>query len=257
MTSYFQRLSTTRFQPTENVSGAWNTAEQHIAPTIGLLAHLIEQDRDARRGDDLRLARIACEILGVLTLEPMEVAIRVIRPGRTIELVEAELTQSGRTAVMLRAWLLQRVDTAGFAGTAVEPLPAPSEVPPHDFGGRWPGRFVHTVEARRTQLGEGRAQCWLRSNTALVEGEQISPMGRMLGVVDVANGLTPPHPPEQLFFANVDLVASLMRDPVEGWTGLDIRVSLGADGTGITQTFLHDESGPVGTLSQTLTLRPR
>ncbi|WP_411155989.1 acyl-CoA thioesterase domain-containing protein [Microbacterium sp. NIBRBAC000506063] len=137
--SYFHRLSETRFQPTEHVGGAWNPAEQHIAPTIGLLAHLVEADHAQRRDGHLRLARVAYEILGVLTLDPVDVTLRVIRPGRTIELVEAELSQHGRTAVILRAWLLQRIDTAAIAGSAFDPLPTLGEMPADDFDEKWPG----------------------------------------------------------------------------------------------------------------------
>lgn len=49
VTSYFRRLAENRFEPTEHVGGAWNPDEQHIAPMLGLLAHLAEADHDARR----------------------------------------------------------------------------------------------------------------------------------------------------------------------------------------------------------------
>lgn len=255
--SYFRRLSATRFQPTELVIGAWSTTEQHIAPTIGLLTHLIEIDRDGRRDDELRIARLGCEILGVLTLDPVDVTVRAIRPGRTIELVEAELRQNGRVAVTLRSWLLQRTETSAFAGVALDPLPSFEDMPPHDFGGRWPGHFVGTVEARRAWLGAGRAQCWVRPRIPLLEDEPVSATARMMGIVDIANGLTPRAAPEEVFFPNVDLFASLLRDPEPGWVGLDIRASIGPDGGGITESVLHDEQGPMGTITQTLTVRPR
>ncbi len=33
--SYFERLGPTSFRATEHVGGAWNEAEQHIAPALG------------------------------------------------------------------------------------------------------------------------------------------------------------------------------------------------------------------------------
>ncbi|WP_416343971.1 hypothetical protein [Isoptericola peretonis] len=51
--AYFRRTGATTFQPTEHVGGAWKTDEQHVAPTLGLLAHLVETDREARGRDDL------------------------------------------------------------------------------------------------------------------------------------------------------------------------------------------------------------
>jgi hypothetical protein len=253
--SYFRRLSETEFQATEQVVGAWNVSEQHIAPTIGLLTHLIERDHVAR-GGQLRLARVACDILGVLTLDPVEVVVRVIRPGRTIELIEAELSQHGRTAVIARGWMLQRIDTAEITGTAYDPMPAIDSMEPFEFGERWPGNFVKTVEARKQETEPGRAQVWIRPLATLLENEQVSATARMLGVIDVSNGMTPRVDPYQVVFPNLDLAISVMREPNEGWVGLDIRVSFGPDGTGITHTVLHDEAGPVGALMQTLTVRP-
>src|SRR6476661_4562986 len=104
--AYFERESETRFRPTAHVGGAWNVEEQHIAPAIGLLAHTIETDHDRRRRtDQLQLTRLSCDILGVLPIEAFDIDVTVIRPGRTIELVEARLGHAGRTAVIARAWL--------------------------------------------------------------------------------------------------------------------------------------------------------
>lgn len=46
---YFGRLAPSRFHATDHVSGAWNTADQHIAPALGLLVHPVGSDRDVRR----------------------------------------------------------------------------------------------------------------------------------------------------------------------------------------------------------------
>ncbi len=40
---YWERLSETAFRATHLTSGAWNIQEQHIAPAMGLLAHLVER----------------------------------------------------------------------------------------------------------------------------------------------------------------------------------------------------------------------
>ncbi|MGH3582398.1 MAG: hypothetical protein ACRDUB_12495 [Mycobacterium sp.] len=53
---YFHRLDDTMYQATDHTGGAWNISEQHIAPSLGLLAHAVEVDRDARRSDGLRVA---------------------------------------------------------------------------------------------------------------------------------------------------------------------------------------------------------
>lgn len=78
----------------------------------------------------------------------------------------------------------------------------------------------------------------------------------MLGIVDVANGMAVRVAPDQVAFPNLDLTAHLFRAPVAGWVGVDTSVSFGSAGVGLTQSVLHDESGPVGIIAQTLTVRP-
>ena len=76
-------------------------------------------------GDDKQLARISFDILGFLALEECEVQVETIRPGRTIELVEATVTIAGRRAVLARAWYISPTDTARAAGGAPPILAAP------------------------------------------------------------------------------------------------------------------------------------
>lgn len=256
MTAYFERLGPRSFRATGAVQGAWNTTEQHIAPTIGLLAHLVELDRDARRDDALVLGRLSYDILGVLPIDVVEVEMRVLRPGRTIELVEATLSHAGRAAVVLRAWLMQTVDTTAFAGGALPVMPSLDAHAEWDAGTIWPGAFVRSGDFRRLEAEPGRASGWVRPHLPLVAGESVSRTARALGVVDLANGLTPRVPTGIAFFPNVDLTVHLFREPDEGWIGLDTTVTFGAAGIGATHTILNDRSGPFGVSVQSLTVRP-
>ena len=110
--AYFERLGPTRFRATEHTSGAWQVSEQHIAPALGLLAHCIERDRDARRPDGLIVGRLSYDILGTVPVGEVEVATRVLRPGRTIDLVEATMTYADRAIVRARAWLMAKIGRA-------------------------------------------------------------------------------------------------------------------------------------------------
>lgn len=106
---YFERLGDSRFRATPHTQGAWNPTEQHIAPSLGLLAHAVERDRDNRRDDRLPVTRLSYDILGTVPVAEVDVAVRVLRPGRSIELVEATMSH-GRAA-------------AGAAGVADATLP--------------------------------------------------------------------------------------------------------------------------------------
>ncbi|WP_110181210.1 thioesterase family protein [Nocardioides solisilvae] len=254
---YFERLDEGVYRPTEHVSGAWNSREQHIAPAIGLLAHLVERDHLARRdGDPLVLGRLSYDILGTLPLEPCEVELRVLRPGRTIELVEARLSHGGRAGLVLRAWLVAAGETTHLAGTTFPALPAPDALPEWDPSRVWPGGFIAGVRLRREQDEPGRARFWARTDVPLLD-EPVSATATALRLVDIANGMTVREDPRAVHFPNLDLTAHLFRTPEPGgWLGFDTTVSFGPGGLGVTSSRLHDERGPFGTLAQSLTVRP-
>ncbi|QWF17064.1 thioesterase family protein [Lysobacter capsici] len=255
--AYFERVDRNRFRATEQVGGGWNPAEQHIAPAFGLLAHAAEADRDARRDDGLRLARLSYDILGVLPIDVVDIEVAVLRPGRTIELVEARLSHAGRVAVILRAWLMQDYDTAAWAGSTLPRIAPVDTMPAWEPGSLWPGGFVRSVEVRRAQVEPGRAAYWLRTACSLIAGEQVSATARVLGMLDIANGITPRAAAEDVAFPNLDLTAHLFASPRGEWLGLDTCVSFGASGIGLTHSILHDAHGPIGAVSQCLTVRPR
>lgn len=254
--AYFERTGESTFLPTQHVSGAWDTAEQHIAPALGLLAHAVERDRDARRGDGLVIARLSYDILGRVPVEEVEIAVRVARAGRTIELVEATLDHHGRTAVLLRAWLLQRNDTAALEGTSLPGIPPPSALPAWSPTTVWPGGFIASAEVRRAQVEPGRATFWVRTPLPLVKDEQVSRLASTAGLLDIANGMTVRVSPREVAFPNVDLTAHLVVEPRSDWVGFDTSVTFGPAGTGLTSSVLYDVHGPIGTCSQILSIRP-
>ncbi|MGN6781960.1 MAG: thioesterase family protein [Marmoricola sp.] len=253
--SYFERTGPHTFRPTEHVGGAWKADEQHIAPALGVMAHVVETDRDSRRDDAPVLTRLSYDILGVLPMEEVDVRARVLRPGRTIELVEAVLRHAGRPGVVLRAWLQAARDTSGIAGTRLASIPPPDAMAPWDPTTVWKGGFIAAAQLRRDEEAPGRARFWVRTDVPLLD-EPTSRTASVLGLVDIANGMTVREDPASVAFPNLDLTTHLFRQPGEGWLGFDTTVSFGADGYGLTSTVLHDEAGPLGTLAQTLTVRP-
>lgn len=254
--AYFVRTGSTTYRATEHVGGAWNVAEQHIAPALGLLAHLVEVDRERRREDGLVLGRLAYDILGTVPVAECDTLVEVLRPGRTIELVEARLTHAGRDVVLLRAWLMQTRDTAALAGGDLPSIPPPTELEPWDPTTVWPGDFIGSVELRRRQQHPGRAAFWVRSRHDLVADTDVSPTAAAVGLFDIANGMTPRVDPGTVIFPNLDLTAHLFREAVGDWVGFDTSVTFGPAGVGVTSTVLHDTAGPLGTMNQVLTVRP-
>lgn len=250
--AYFLPLGNGRYEATSLTGGAWNVEEQHIAPALGLLVHVLEGRADA---PDLELSRLSIDIYGTIPVAEMETSISILRPGRTIELSEVTLKHDGRTVASLRGWSLATSDTTDLENSLLPELPPlrsmqrwhPTEI--------WPGGFIATIEGHRRNLGQGRAQAWLRTETDLVAGEEASALARYIGLIDVANGTSLGMDPRTVAFPNLDSTVSLFRSPAGQWVGLDVTQSAGPGGIGLTHTILHDEQGPVGALTQTLTLR--
>ncbi|HUH54040.1 MAG TPA: thioesterase family protein [Microbacteriaceae bacterium] len=254
MASYFTRESESSYVPSNHVAGSWNTSEQHIAPPMGLLAHVLEVDH-ASRGGKLQLISINYDILGVLPIEAVEVSTRVLRPGRTIELLEGTLSHNGRPALIARAWFLAEGDTEQFAGSSLTPIPPRSEMQPWAPSQKWPGDFIASIEAFQIEESPGRAQSWARTVYPILDREPTSLTARMLGIVDLANGTTPRVSTNKVIFPNLDLKVNIVRPPVNEWIGFDTAVTFGDNGFGLTQTIIHDDNGPIGSLAQSLTVR--
>ena len=254
--AYFVPLGDGRYDATEHVGGAWFENEQHIAPMLGLLTHLVDVDRNRRRDDELILGRLSFEILGRVRIAEVTTEVRVLRPGRGVELVEAVASQDGRDVVMLRAWLMKPGGTHDIAATPLPRIPGPDDTPDWDPTQEWPGAFIRTVEVRRSRQEPGRGHFWARTSVPLIADTPYSRSAAFVGLLDIANGMMTRAHPKEIFYPNVDLTLHLFAQPQGEWVGLDTSVTFGADGTGVTSSVVHDQNGPVGVMAQMLTVRP-
>lgn len=254
--AFFERIDANTFRATQHVSGAWAVDEQHVAPILGLLAHLVETDRDSRRDDGLVIGRLSYDILGTLPVEEVSTSVEVLRPGRTVELIEARAAHGGRDAVVLRAWLLAQRDTASLQGNSFPAIPGPEEMARIDPAQLWPGGFIASVDVRRSRLEPGRAAFWVRSRQPLLEDEPVGQLAHFTRLLDIANGMAVRADPQRVHFPNLDLTAHFFSQPRGEWVGFDTTVSFGSHGIGLTSSVLHDVTGAIGTLNQILTVRP-
>lgn len=253
--AYFVALGEGRYAPTIHAQGAWREDELHMAPVGGIVAHALESF-EPREG--MQLARATYEILGMIPAQPFEISCRTVRPGRTIELVEATMTCAGRAIVRASAWRLSTQDTAEVQGTHHEVLPDPQSLPPWGGMAKWGGGFIRSLEFRSVDGGEpGRGRAWVHTDLPLVVGEEATATAAFLALVDTANGIATREHPDEWLFPNVDLTIHLYRRPRGSWTGFDTDVAFGPTGVGLTSSTLHDVEGPVGRAEQILTVRPR
>ncbi len=245
------------FVSTEATRGPWDDAHQHAGPPSGLLGRALERFQPR---DDARIVRVTIDILRPVPIAELEVEVAVARPGKRVELLEAVMTSRGEAVLKARAW---RMRTASLA--VDEP---PRGALPGPETGRWEPFFpevaevgYHTHMDWRFLQGSfreaGPAIAWLKMKVQLLPGEEPSPLVRVLVAADSANGVSCALDPREYLFVNTDLNVFLHRAPEGEWVGMDSRTILDPSGVGLTETVLHDRSGPVGRALQTLYVAKR
>ena len=242
------------FVATEHTAGPWDPAMQHGGPPSALLARAVEHvpsDRPAT------VVRLAVEILGPVPVAEVTVHSRLSRPGRSVELVEAELSAGGRPAVKARAWRVRvRVAELDLPADVAVPTASPP-MPDHDteYAGDWGGGFLHAMQLRFsegswTELGPATA--WGRQRVPLVAGEEPSGLQRLMVLADCGNGISSALPIAEWVFINPDLTVHLCRYPVGEWMCLQAATTADPSGFGVATSTLYDASGRVGHGAQSL-----
>jgi Acyl-CoA thioesterase C-terminal domain/Acyl-CoA thioesterase N-terminal domain len=243
-----------RLVPSELTRGPWDPGAQHAGPPSALVARAIERS-EARAG--LRVGRITLEILRPVPLAPLSVAARVVRPGRSVELLEASLSGPDGELVRARAWRVQAGEQR--LNEPDESPPGPGEGEPRDFFPTGEKTGYHTAMEYRFVVGgflePGPATVWMRPRVPLVGGEEITPLQRVFVAADSGNGVSAALDWRRFIFINTDLTVHLLREPVGEWVCLDAVTHV--DGLGLTDTALFDERGRIGRAAQTLLVRPR
>lgn len=263
MTAYYQLIGrntdvagevTAHYRSTLLAQGAWNEHEQHMAPATGIIC--AELDRFSPR-NDMRIGRISLDILGLIPAGEFSITTKVIRPGKTIELIESEMKAQGKSCIVARTWRMMTQNSHEIKGLEDAHGNVPEHAPVWEGIRQWPGGYIQSIEARSHQRRAGNGIVWLRTPHDMVEGEPTSDFVRLMGMVDTANGIVPrQEPPFSWGFPNLDLQIHMHRLPQGQWLGLETMQQYGDDGIGLTSSVLHDLSGPFGRSEQILTLRP-
>jgi len=244
---------------TDFTAGPWGPTGQHGGPPAALLARAMSA---VPGGEGRVLTRITCELLRPVPVAPLRAEARLVRPGRTVELVEGVLTSAdGKELMYARGWRFPLQDLKLPAGTPDGGLPPAGpeqgeEVPffpvGHETG-------YHTAMSWRFLDGggwlvPGPATAWLRMDVDLVRGEEPTPLDRVLVAADSASGIGCAVNPFEYSFYNVDLSVQLIRHPRGEWIGIESACSYSTSGTGNSSARIWDTSGYVGQISQTLLL---
>lgn len=256
------------FTPTSATLSVWSPDIQHGGPPAGLLMRaLLRTASDTSQ----HFTRVTTEILGPIGLGLNRVRARILRPGKQITLLGADLEVqqrdgSFRLTAQSIGWRMRTADTATVARSPHPALPAPETLPittgiSVDTG---PGvdwgtvGFIGTTETAATDGRHGETPAvWIRPAIPLVEGETMSNLESVFTVLDVANGLGSTLRPDRWTWMNTDTTIHLVAPPTSPWLGIDADLVTGRHGFGATFADLYDVSGYLGRSAQTVLLEAR
>jgi hypothetical protein len=253
--SFFQPLDEGRWRATGHTIGPWDERFQHGGPPSALLGRAIEQ---AAPRAEMMVARVTVEILGPIPVGDLDMRAAVVRPGRSVELVEAALAAEGRDVARASGWRVRR--------TEANPIPtrhqAPPPLPDHatELKHDWVVGYLSAIEwrfARGHFMEPGPAAGWTRMRVPLVPDEEPSPLQRVLVVADSGNGISSELNMQKWRFINPELTVHLHREPVGEWICLDASTTISTGGVGLATSVLSDLDGPVGVGAQTLLVARR
>ncbi len=253
---FFVPLAEGRWLATGHTTGPWDARFQHGGPPSALLGRAVEL---VEPREDVIVARMSVEILGPIPVGELDLRARVLRPGRSVELVEAALAVDGRDVARAHAWRVRRTTGKAVPSRHAVPPPLPTEVPPMEFGA-WLEGYLQALEWRFVRghfTTTGPATVWARQVVPLVADEEPSPLQRVLLVADSGNGISSELDLTRWHFINPELTVHLHREAVGEWVCLDAATTISTDGVGLATSVLSDLDGPLGVGAQSLLVAPR
>jgi hypothetical protein len=166
-------------------------------------------------------------------------------------------TRAGR-AVSARALLTHR-ESISIAAEAWSPLERPDRLVSMDWSHFYSSDsgpiFVRdAVEHRVVRGGYGvpaPSAAWLRLKVPVIEGTEPCGLSQLLGVADFGSPLSQTGSiGAGLALINIDVNATLLRQPTGPWFLLDATGQVGQGGLGLAVTEVFDLEGPIGVITQ-------
>ena len=256
--AFFIQESEDRFTSTGWTTGPWNRESQHAGPPSALLGRAIE--RVVGR-DDLQVVRMTIEILRAVPIAPLQVHAEVLRPGRSVVLSSASLSDDKGVVMSASAWSIRTAETElEEVVHGRRPPKSPAESEEVELFATQEPSYLTAMEWRFAAGGfviPGPAAAWARMRYPLVEGEEISPLSRVLALADSGNGISAALDFGKWLFVNPDLTVYLHRLPRGEWVCLDAETTIEPSGIGFAASVLSDEQGVIGRGAQSLFVAPR
>ncbi len=255
----FYEIAGDGFVATELTRGPWDPGAQHAGPPSALLGREIEL---VPGGEGFQVARTTFEILRPVPIGPVRVEAELVRPGRSVQMIEATLSGEGGELMKARAWRIRTGEIEIPDEAAATPPPTgPAEGSKPEFFSTGQAVGYHTAMEWRSVGGgfrePGPATVWMRMGCRLVEGEEPTPLQRTLVAADVGNGISAVLDWSRYVFINVDLSVHLERLPEGEWVCVDAVTVPQSNGIGTAESVLFDERGRIGRAAQALLISAR
>ena len=253
--SFYQPLEQDRFASTAATAGPWSEHAQHGGPPAALLGRALE---GIDEGTPRSIGRFTMDLLGPVPVADLTVTTSVLRPGRTVSLRQAEISDdSGRVLARAQGWAFPTGEGPGDHGVPLGHLPSDGhhEDPPAS----WARGYLESVEWQWIEgavTRPGPAVVWMRPRIPLLPGEEMSPLQRLLSCVDSASGASAALDPWEWNFMNTDLTVHVIRPVVGEWMCLKAQTSLGPGSIGLAASEVYDERGLVARSAQALLVTP-
>jgi hypothetical protein len=227
----------------------------------GLLGHLAE--RDAPQDPEFQPARFTVDLMRPVAMGPIHGRTRVVRQGRRLCLLDAELVQDDVVVSRANTLFLRRgaqpLDDAWTSDIDMPPLPAdPADAAERSFllwvfGGD--ARSVPPATDLSGWQQSGPKSVWLRDATPVVAGTTATPFSRVALAGDYASSLTN-FGSTGLPFINADYTVSLSRLPDGPHLGLTALTHHSHDGIATGTAVMFDRLGPIGNATATALANP-
>jgi hypothetical protein len=214
-------------------------------------------------GEEFQVARVTLEILRPVPIGPVQVKAEVVRPGRSVQMIEATLSGEAGELMKARAWRIRTAEISIPADVETTPPapPGPGDGHEPEFFSTGQDVGYHTAMEWRSVDGgfhePGPATVWMRMGCRLVAGEDPTPLQRTLVAADVGNGISWVLPWRSHVFINVDLSVYLERLPEGEWVCVDAVTLPQRNGIGVAESVLSDERGRIGRAAQALLISER
>jgi hypothetical protein len=209
----------------------------------------------------MQVTRATFEILKPVPVAPLTVEAEVLRPGRSVTLTGATLSDQNGPVMRTHAWVIRTADLdLEHIVHGDDPPAGPEKGREVEHFAADDVNYLNAMEWRFVKgsfLEYGPAAAWGRMKVALVEGEEISPLSRVLALADSGNGISATIDFGEWVYINTDLSVYLHRLPVGEWVCLDAQTSIQPTGIGLATSVLSDERGVIGRGMQSLFIGPR